>query len=99
MLSVLYAALFGILEGVTEWLPISSTGHLILLDHFLPFPARPAFFELFEVAIQLAAIGAVISLYFEKLNPLRRSVAARRVPAMGASVACHAPLGRDRTFA
>ena len=78
MLSVLYAALFGILEGVTEWLPISSTGHLILLDHFLPFPARPAFFELFEVVIQLAAIGAVMLLYFEKLNPLRRSLAARR---------------------
>ena len=72
MLSVLYAVLFGILEGVTEWLPISSTGHLILLDHFLVFPARTAFFELFEVIIQLAAIGAVMVTYFERLNPLAR---------------------------
>ena len=69
MLFALYAALFGILEGVTEWLPISSTGHLILLENFLNFPTRPAFFELFEVVIQLAAIGAVIVLYFEKLDP------------------------------
>ena len=72
MLSALYAALFGILEGVTEWLPISSTGHLILLDHFLVFPARAAFFELFEVVIQLAAIGAVMITYFEKLNPFTK---------------------------
>ena len=80
MLSVLYAALFGILEGVTEWLPISSTGHLILLDHFLVFPARPAFFELFEVAIQLAAILAVAVTYLERLNPLakQKSPSARR---------------------
>ena len=69
MHAALYAALFGILEGITEWLPISSTGHLILLEHFLTFPARPAFFELFEVVIQLAAIAAVVVLYFEKLNP------------------------------
>ncbi len=69
MLSVLYSALFGVLEGITEWLPISSTGHLILLEHFLAFPARPAFFELFEVVIQLAAIGAVVVLYAGKLNP------------------------------
>lgn len=69
MLSLLYAALFGILEGITEWLPISSTGHLILLEHFLLFPARPTFFELFEVVIQLAAITAVVVLYFGKLNP------------------------------
>ena len=80
MLSVLYAALFGILEGVTEWLPVSSTGHLILLDHFLVFPTRAAFFELFEVVIQLAAIGAVMVTYFEKLNPLakHRSPTERR---------------------
>lgn len=69
MLSLVYAALFGILEGITEWLPISSTGHLILLKHFLVFPARDAFFELFEVVIQLAAILAVVALYLGKLNP------------------------------
>ena len=73
MLSVLYATLFGILEGVTEWLPISSTGHLILLDHFLVFPARAAFFALFEVVIQLAAIGAVVLLYFQTLNPFAKA--------------------------
>ena len=80
MHAALYAALFGILEGITEWLPISSTGHLILLDHFLVFPARPAFFELFEVVIQLAAIAAVVVLYFRKLNPFggQKSKSARR---------------------
>ena len=80
MLSVLYSALFGILEGVTEWLPISSTGHLILLDRILVFPARAAFFELFEVAIQLAAIGAVLVLYRRTLNPFshKHTAAARR---------------------
>lgn len=72
MRSLLYAALFGMLEGITEWLPISSTGHLILLEYFLIFPARAAFFELFEVVIQLAAILAVVVLYFGKLNPFSR---------------------------
>ncbi len=69
---MLYAALFGVLEGITEWLPISSTGHLILLEHFLWFPARPAFFELFEVVIQLAAIVAVVVIYAGALNPFAR---------------------------
>ena len=80
MHAALYAALFGILEGITEWLPISSTGHLILLEHFLTFPARPAFFELFEVVIQLAAIAAVVVLYFEKLNPFggQKTIGERR---------------------
>ena len=77
MLSLVYAALFGILEGITEWLPISSTGHLILLKHFLVFPARDAFFELFEVVIQLAAILAVVALYLSKLNPF----ASKKTPA------------------
>lgn len=67
---VLLAALFGVLEGVTEWLPISSTGHLILLQRFVRFPVRPAFFEVFEVVIQLGAILAVILLYFHTVNPL-----------------------------
>ena len=73
MLSALYAAFFGILEGVTEWLPISSTGHLILLENFINFPTRAAFFALFEVVIQLAAIGAVVLLYFQALNPFAKS--------------------------
>ena len=67
---ILLAALYGILEGVTEWLPISSTGHLILLRHFISFPASDSFFEVFEVVIQLGAILAVLVLYFHTVNPL-----------------------------
>lgn len=69
---LLLAALCGILEGVTEWLPISSTGHLILLSHFLKMPTRAAFFELFEVVIQLGAILAVPVIFWKKLCPLGR---------------------------
>lgn len=77
---LLKAVLFGILEGVTEWLPISSTGHLILLRDVLTFSMRPAVFELFEVVIQLGAILAVAVLFWHKLNPLSRKKAraARR---------------------
>lgn len=64
--------LFGVLEGVTEWLPISSTGHLILLENVVKFEVRPAFFEIFEVVIQLGAILAVVVLYFQRLNPFAR---------------------------
>lgn len=67
---ILLAALYGVLEGVTEWLPISSTGHLILLRHFVSFPASDSFFEVFEVVIQLGAILAVLALYFHTVNPL-----------------------------
>lgn len=74
---ILLAALFGVLEGVTEWLPISSTGHLILMNRFVCFPVRPAFFELFQVAIQLGAILAVVVLYAGRLNPLCRTKTLR----------------------
>ena len=67
IIELLKAMLFGIVEGVTEWLPVSSTGHIILLEHFLPL--RNEFYELFEIVIQLAAIMAVIVLFFHKLNP------------------------------
>lgn len=60
---------FGIVEGITEWLPISSTGHLILLEEFIKLNASDAFMEMFRVVIQLGAIIAVIVLYFNKLNP------------------------------
>ena len=66
---VLVACLFGVLEGVTEWLPISSTGHLILLEDILSFPAREEVFDLFEVLIQLGAILAVAVLYWHPQNP------------------------------
>ncbi len=66
---VLLALLFGILEGITEWLPISSTGHIILLRHFLPVTYGDAFFELFEVVIQLGAVCAVVVLFWGTLFP------------------------------
>ena len=69
MLEILKAILFGIVEGITEWLPISSTGHLILLDEFVKLKVSPEFYEMFQVVIQLGAIGAVIALFFHKLNP------------------------------
>lgn len=73
MLEILKSILFGIVEGVTEWLPISSTGHLILLQELLPLKVSPEFWDLFEVVIQLGAILAVIILYFGKLNPFAPS--------------------------
>ena len=72
MIEILKAVLFGIIEGVTEWLPISSTGHMILLDEFVHLGVSAAFYKLFEVVIQLGAILAVILLYFEKIWPLKR---------------------------
>ena len=69
MIELLKAVLFGIVEGVTEWLPISSTGHLILLEKFLILNASQEFKEMFNVVIQLGAILAVIVLFFHKLNP------------------------------
>ena len=69
MLEFLKAVLFGIVEGITEWLPVSSTGHLILLDEFVELQVSEAFYEMFQVVIQLGAIAAVIVLFFHKLNP------------------------------
>ena len=69
MIELLKAVLFGIVEGITEWLPISSTGHLILLDEVLTLKVSEAFYEMFQVVIQLGAILAVIVLFFHKLNP------------------------------
>ena len=69
MIEVLKAILFGIVEGITEWLPVSSTGHLILLDEFVKLNISEAFYEMFQVVIQLGAILAVIVLFFQKLNP------------------------------
>ena len=69
MLEFIKAVLFGIVEGITEWLPVSSTGHLILLDEFVQLQVSEAFYEMFQVVIQLGAILAVIVLFFHKLNP------------------------------
>ena len=68
-IELLKAVLFGIVEGITEWLPISSTGHMILLDEFIRLDVTEAFYEMFQVVIQLGAIAAVLALFFHKLNP------------------------------
>ena len=73
LIELLKAALLGIVEGITEWLPISSTGHMILVDEFIQLSARDEFKEMFFVVIQLGAIMAVILLYFHKLNPFSPS--------------------------
>ena len=69
MIEILKAILFGIVEGVTEWLPVSSTGHLILLNEFMNLQISDEFRSMFDVVIQLGAILAVIVLFFHKLNP------------------------------
>lgn len=78
IIELLKAVLFGIVEGVTEWLPISSTGHLILLNEFVNLNVSDAFYEMFEVVIQLGAIAAVILLFFHKLNPFSPKKDARQ---------------------
>ena len=77
MIEILKAILFGIVEGVTEWLPISSTGHLILLNEFVNLNMSDEFRSMFDVVIQLGAILAVIVLFFHKLNPFAPSKSVR----------------------
>lgn len=72
MIETLKAIGFGVVEGVTEWLPISSTGHMILLDEFVKMGMSEAFMRMFEVVIQLGAILAVVVLYFPRLWPFKR---------------------------
>lgn len=72
MLEYLKVILLGIVEGITEWLPISSTGHLILVEEFVKLSAREEFMEVFRVVIQLGAIMAVVVLYWNKLWPFHR---------------------------
>jgi undecaprenyl-diphosphatase len=76
LIELLKALVIGIVEGVTEWLPVSSTGHMIVVDDFIQLSVSPAFMELFLVVIQLGAILAVIVLYFRRLNPFARAKAA-----------------------
>ncbi len=78
ILEFLKAVLFGIVEGVTEWLPISSTGHLILLNEFINLKMSDEFLKMFDVVIQLGAILAVIVLFFHKLNPFSPKKDARQ---------------------
>ncbi len=69
MIEFLKAVLFGIVEGITEWLPISSTGHMILLDEFVKLDVSPEFWEMFLVVIQLGAILAVVLLFWNQIWP------------------------------
>ena len=64
--------ILGIVEGITEWLPISSTGHLIIIEELIGYISSDAFMEMFDVVIQLGAILAVVVIYFKKLNPFDR---------------------------
>jgi len=73
IIEILKAILLGIIEGITEWLPISSTGHMILADELIKLNASEAFMEMFFVVVQLGAILAVVILYFQKLNPFSRT--------------------------
>ena len=77
---ILKAVLFGIVEGITEWLPVSSTGHIILLDEFIQLKASAEFKSMFDVVILLGAILAVIVIFFNKLNPFdkRKSPAKKK---------------------
>ncbi len=73
IIELLKALLIGVVEGITEWLPISSTGHMILVDEFVQLEVSPTFLKLFLVVIQIGAIMAVIILFFNKLNPFART--------------------------
>ena len=72
ILEILKAMLFGIVEGITEWLPVSSTGHMILLNELLPLQVSEEFYGLFEVVIQLGAIMAVLMIYWNNIWPFGR---------------------------
>ena len=69
MLEVLKVIILGIVEGITEWLPISSTGHLILVEEFVKLNFSQSYLDMFNVVIQLGAIMAVVVIYFHRLNP------------------------------
>jgi len=73
IIEILKVIVLGMVEGFTEWLPISSTGHLILINQLIHLDVSPEFMEMFRVVIQLGAILAVVMLYFDRLNPLSRS--------------------------
>ena len=68
-MNILKAILFGIIEGITEWMPISSTAHMKILNVFLPLDMTPEFYEVFEVVIQLGAILALVLVFWNKIWP------------------------------
>ncbi|ASW44518.1 MAG: undecaprenyl-diphosphate phosphatase [Clostridiales bacterium] len=79
MIELLKAAFLGVVEGITEWLPISSTGHMILVEEFIKLNVSDAFKEMFFVVIQLGAILAVVLLYFNKLNPFSVNKSSKEI--------------------
>ena len=72
MIELLKAALYGVVEGITEWLPVSSTGHMILLSEFVTLRVSDLFWQVFLVVIQLGAILAVVILYWKTIWPNAR---------------------------
>lgn len=73
MIEILKSILYGVVEGITEWLPISSTGHMILLEEIIPMNVSESFWSMFLVVIQLGAILAVVLLYWHKIFPFRKN--------------------------
>jgi len=88
LLNLLKSILFGIVQGITEWLPVSSTAHLILLERFLPLNVfedaalNQAYFDMYKVLIQLGSIIAVALLYKNRLNPFQKNLAERKKDSM-----------------
>ncbi|HFI0270913.1 TPA: undecaprenyl-diphosphate phosphatase [Streptococcus suis] len=79
IIEILKAIFLGIIEGITEWLPVSSTGHLILVQEFIQLKQSASFIEMFNIVIQLGAILAVITIYFQRLNPFQPGKTQREV--------------------
>lgn len=79
MVEFLKAVLFGIVEGITEWLPISSTGHMILLNEFVKLEVSEEFWEMFLVVIQLGAILAVVFLFWDQIWPFGKKITGIRL--------------------
>ena len=80
LIEILKAIILGIIQGITEWLPISSTGHMILVDEFLHLAGGETFVELFLVVVQFGSILAVVLMYFNRLNPFskRKSISEKK---------------------
>lgn len=76
LLELLKAAVYGVVEGITEWLPVSSTGHMLLVQQFMPLSVSKDFWDMFLVVIQLGAIIAVLVAFFHELNPFSRTKSA-----------------------
>ena len=72
MLEIIKAIFFGIVEGITEWLPISSTGHMILFNELVKLDVSKEFYDMFQVVIQLGAIMAVVIIFWKQIFPFKK---------------------------